>query len=225
MCLGTQGFQIADSRTADGRNWDWTTAFTAKGGYANTLIAGLLSDKTGRSYWNLDTGELQLTGEFTQRAEDGTLSVAITGNHIEFYSWEDNGDHVGSIGAVRRADDGRRGVEMWCDNGDMLWLGYDDGTTNPDHIKPILTFDTQNLDSTPGIINTVSGTIFPSNANGGIVVQNGLIKSWNLKLAAGTLSVITGIAWNSSGITRIDRANLVISGGLIESWTTSSKDY
>ena len=68
MCLGTQGFQIADSRTADGRDWDWTTAFTAKGGYANTLIAGLLSDKTGRSYWNLDTGELQLTGEFIQRA-------------------------------------------------------------------------------------------------------------------------------------------------------------
>lgn len=225
MCLGTQGFQIADSRTADGRDWDWTTAFTAKGGYANTLIAGLLSDKTGRSYWNLDTGEMQLTGEFIQRAEDGTLSVAITGNRIEFYSWEDNGDHVGSIGAVRRADDGRRGVEMWCDNGDMLWLGYDDGTTNPDHIKPIFTFDTQNLDSTPAIINTVSGTIFPSNTNGGIVVQNGLIKTWGLKLASGTLSVITGISWNSSGITRIDRANLTISGGLIESWTTSSKDY
>lgn len=225
MCLGTQGFQIADSRTADGRDWDWTTAFTAKGGYANTLIAGLLSDKTGRSYWNLDTGELQLTGEFIQRAEDGTLSVAITGNRIEFYSWEDNGDHVGSIGAVRRADDGRRGVEMWCDNGDILWLGYDDGTNNPGHIKPIFTFDTQNLDSTPGIINTVSGTIFPSNTNGGIVVQNGLIKTWGLKLASGTLSVITGIAWNSSGITRIDRANLTISGGLIESWTTSSKDY
>lgn len=225
MCLGTQGFQIADSRTADGRSWDWTTAFTAKGGYANTLIAGLLSDKTGRSYWNLDTGELQLTGEFIQRAEDGALSVAITGNRIEFYSWEDNGDHVGSVGAVRRANDGRRGVEMWCDNGDILWLGYDDGTTNPGHVKPIFTFDTQNLDSTPGIINTASGTIFPSNANGGIVVQNGLIKTWGLKLASGTLSVITGIAWNSSGITRIDRANLAISGGLIESWTTSSTDY
>lgn len=225
MCLGTQGFQIADSRTADGKDWDWTTAFTAKGGYANTLIAGLLSDKTGRSYWNLDTGELQLTGEFIQRAEDGTLSVAITENHIEFYSWEDNGDHVGSIGAVRRANDGRRGVEMWCDNGDILWLGYDDGTTNPDHIKPIFAFDTQNLGSTPEIINTASGTIFPSNANGGIVVQNGLIKSWGLKLASGNLSVITGIAWNSSGITRIDRANLTISGGLIEWWTTSSEDY
>ena len=225
MCLGTQGFQIADSRTADGRDWDWTTAFTAKGGYANTLIAGLLSDKMGRSYWNLDTGELQLTGEFIQRAEDGTLSVAITKNHIEFYSWEDNGGHVGSIGAVRRADDGRRGVEMWCDNGDMLWLGYDDGTTNPDHIKPIFTFDTQNLDSTPAIINTVSGTIFPSNTNGGIVFQNVLIKTWGLKLASGALSVITGISWNSYGITRIYRANLTISCGLIESLTTSSKDY
>ena len=57
MCLGTQGFQIADKRTADGKDWDWATAFTAKGGYANTLILGILSDQLGKNYWNLDTGD------------------------------------------------------------------------------------------------------------------------------------------------------------------------
>ena len=56
------GFSDCGLRTADGRNWDWTTAFTAKGGYADTIITGLLSDKSGRSYWNLDTGEMQLSG-------------------------------------------------------------------------------------------------------------------------------------------------------------------
>lgn len=225
MCLGTQGFQIADSRTADGRNWDWTTAFTAKGGYANTLIAGLLSDKTGRSYWNLDTGELQLSGDFIQRAENGELSVAITGNQAKFYSWEDNGEYAGSVGAVRDIAANRDGIEMWCDKGKRLILGCASTSGSDENIKRIFFYDDQSPDDTPYIINTASGTIFPSNTNGGIVVQNGLIKSWSLKLAAGTLSVITGIAWNSSGITRIDRANLVISGGMIESWTTSSTDY
>lgn len=57
MCLGTQGFQIADKRTADGKDWDWATAFTAKGGYANTLILGILSDQLGKNYWNFDTGD------------------------------------------------------------------------------------------------------------------------------------------------------------------------
>ena len=225
MCLGTQGFQIADSRTADGRNWDWTTAFTAKGGYANTLIAGLLSDKSGRSYWNLDTGELQLSGDFIQRAENGELSVAITGNQAKFYSWEDNGEYAGSVGAVRDIAADRDGIEMWCDKGKRLILGCASTAGSDENIKRIFFYDDQSPDDTPYIINTASGTIFPSNANGGIVVQNGLIKSWGLKLAAGTLSVITGIAWNSSGITRIDRANLTISGGLIESWATSSTDY
>ncbi len=63
MCLGTQGFQISNRRTADGRDWDWTTAFTAQGGYADALVLGILSDKTGTNYWNLDTGEFFLSSE------------------------------------------------------------------------------------------------------------------------------------------------------------------
>lgn len=225
MCLGTQGFQIADSRTADGRDWDWTTAFTAKGGYADTIIAGLLSDKTGRSYWNLDTGELQLSGDFIQRADNGELSVAITGNQAKFYSWEDNGEYVGSVGSVRNDSTGRDGIEMWCDKGKRLLLGCASTAGSDDNLKTIFRYDDQSPGDTPFIVNTASGTIFPENTNGGIVVQNGLIKSWNMRLAGGSLSVITGIAWNGSGITRIDRANIKISAGIIESWTNSSTDY
>ena len=61
MCLGTQGFQISNKRTADGRDWDWTTAFTAKGGYANAIITGKLSDKTGKNFWDLETGEFNMS--------------------------------------------------------------------------------------------------------------------------------------------------------------------
>lgn len=75
MCLGTQGFQIADKRTEDGRDWDWSTAFTAKGGYANVLIAGVLTDKTGKNFWNLDTGEMQLSGILKQLTGSGGMEI------------------------------------------------------------------------------------------------------------------------------------------------------
>lgn len=65
MCYGTQGFQIADERTDDGRDWKWKTAFTAKGGYADTIVLGLLADKTGMNYWNLDTGEFNISSVAT----------------------------------------------------------------------------------------------------------------------------------------------------------------
>lgn len=69
MCLGTQGFQIANRLTADGREWDWSTAFTAKGGYADVIITGILSDKLGQNYWNLDTGEFALSATATVGGE------------------------------------------------------------------------------------------------------------------------------------------------------------
>ena len=75
MCLGTQGFQIADKRTEDGRDWDWSTAFTAKGGYADVLIAGILADKTGKNFWNLDTGEMQLSGILKQSTGAGGMEI------------------------------------------------------------------------------------------------------------------------------------------------------
>ena len=75
MCLGTQGFQIADKRTEDGRDWDWSTAFTAKGGYADVLIAGVLADKTGKNFWNLDNGEMQISGTMRQLTGSGGLEI------------------------------------------------------------------------------------------------------------------------------------------------------
>lgn len=69
MTWGTQGLQIATKRTADGKDWDWATAITAQGIVANAIITGLLSDKTGRNFWNLDTGEFQLSS--TQTIVDG----------------------------------------------------------------------------------------------------------------------------------------------------------
>lgn len=65
MIFGTQGLQIAVKRTQDGRDWDWTTAVTARGIVADAIITGLLADKTGKNYWNMDTGEFSLSAGTT----------------------------------------------------------------------------------------------------------------------------------------------------------------
>ena len=75
MIWGTQGIQISTTRTADGKDWDWTTAITARGIVANAIITGLLSDKTGNNYWDLDTGEFRLSSTY----------VTIDGDNIGDY--------------------------------------------------------------------------------------------------------------------------------------------
>lgn len=76
----SQGFRIASGVKADG-SWDWRTFGTGEGFTADlvttgTLLAGLitagiLQDKTGKNYWNLDTGELRMSG---YAAESDTIS-------------------------------------------------------------------------------------------------------------------------------------------------------
>lgn len=78
MTWGTQGLQLATKRTADGRDWDWTTAVTAQGIVADAIITGLLSDKTGRNYWNLDTGEFRLSAD-AFKVDDQTVEDYING--------------------------------------------------------------------------------------------------------------------------------------------------
>lgn len=78
MTWGTQGLQLATKRTADGRDWDWTTAVTAQGIVADAIITGLLSDKTGRNYWNLDTGEFRLSAD-AFKVDNQTVEDYING--------------------------------------------------------------------------------------------------------------------------------------------------
>lgn len=77
MIWGTQGIQISTTPTADGRDWDWTTAITARGIHAETIVTGLLADQTGKNYWNLDTGEFYSeTGVFAGELQAATGTFA-----------------------------------------------------------------------------------------------------------------------------------------------------
>lgn len=93
MCLGTQGFQIANKRTADDTDWDWKTFGTAEGFVASRIIAGILQSKnwdadkkTGFSI-NLDTGiaylySMNLSGSFTSSGRD--IDIRMSNGQLYF---------------------------------------------------------------------------------------------------------------------------------------------
>lgn len=87
MIWGTQGIQISRKRTEDGRDWDWTTAMTASGLVADTIVAGVLSDKLGRNYWNLDTGEFSLSS--VGFSLDGGSVTDFVKDDVKDYTLED----------------------------------------------------------------------------------------------------------------------------------------
>ena len=74
MALGTNGFMIADERTADGRDWDWKTFGTGQGFFADFLVGGVLlsqnyiANKTGFRL-DLNTGSIE-AGRFSLRSVD-----------------------------------------------------------------------------------------------------------------------------------------------------------
>lgn len=59
MCIGTCGFQIANKRTPDDKDWEWTTFGSGQGFIADLLVAGTILSKNGNSSINLDTGEVK----------------------------------------------------------------------------------------------------------------------------------------------------------------------
>ena len=75
LCIGTQGIQIAKKRTPDDSNWQWGTAIDFQSINADYVITGILTDKNGKFYLNLDTGEL--------RMKDGTFIGIIDGAVIK----------------------------------------------------------------------------------------------------------------------------------------------
>lgn len=89
MVFGTQGFQIATARTADGTDWDWKTFGTAKGFVADYLIGGILASQNYKEgvqgfKMNLNTGEADIP------------SLEIDTSHLQIQITELQGD-VGGL--------------------------------------------------------------------------------------------------------------------------------
>lgn len=69
LAIGTQGILISRQRTSDGRSWEWTLAIDYNGIIADTIVAGVLSDRQGKNYWDLDKGTFKIT--------DGQLDISV----------------------------------------------------------------------------------------------------------------------------------------------------
>lgn len=135
MTWGTQGLQLATRRTADGKDWDWTTAVTARGILADAIIAGILTDKTGKNYWNLDTGEFRLSAD-AFKVDDQTVEDYVNGKidnvtaQIRLLTLQLTNDMC----SVATEADGTGGDYSECYTDVMLLIGTTD-ITNSDKVQ------------------------------------------------------------------------------------------
>lgn len=197
--------------------------FITTGSLSGDLItAGILKDALNKSFWNMKTGEMHVTGTFSQTTASGVKSLDIENNQIDFFAWNDDGNYVGSIGAVKDTASDRVGVTMWCDQGDTLALGCKESDGN---IYPVFKVDSNTYkDKTPYIRNGANGTMFQG-CGDGVTIENGLIKKWNLSTVSGTPSFISGLSWTDGKITSVTRTTLNVSNGLITGWSNEKTDY
>ncbi|OUP60083.1 hypothetical protein B5F14_06610 [Faecalitalea cylindroides] len=77
MCAGTQGIQISKKRNETNTDWVWGTAIDFESVIADYIITGILSDKTGNFYLNLDTGELVMNDGTFKGNLDTNKSIKI----------------------------------------------------------------------------------------------------------------------------------------------------
>lgn len=129
-----------------------------------------------------------LNGAFKRYSSDtGYIAVAIDSNRIGFYDWDNEGILSGYVGATQTVgSDDPYGIEMYCDNGLHVALGYlnSEGT-----ITSMISFDSSEPNEPPYIRNTATGTLFPNNETGGVNIKNGLITGWNILAYTGSVAV------------------------------------
>lgn len=158
-------------------------------------------------YGNMECTSAKLRGNFRNYDSDtGKLAVEINDTNINFYDYKGDDIRVGSLVSTRSVKDGTPGISLYTYSGSRISLGYKDGVSSS--INSIISFDTNNPTDTPWIKNTMSGTLF-SDA-GGIIIQHGLIKDWDLDTVSGTLHLKGADGYNDP--------ILVIKDGLISNW-------
>lgn len=89
LCIGTQGIQIAKKRNATDTDWQWGTAIDFQSINADYVITGILTDRQGNFYLDMNTGDL--------RMKNGTFVGNITGGSIKIgsnFSVDSNGNLV-----------------------------------------------------------------------------------------------------------------------------------
>lgn len=88
LAIGTQGILISRQRTSDGRSWEWTLAIDYNGIIADTIVAGVLSDREGKNYWDLDKNKLVLTNALLNIAaesqEQSCINLTFISDKVDY---------------------------------------------------------------------------------------------------------------------------------------------
>lgn len=77
LCLGTQGLEISRTRNAYNTDWVWGTAIDFQTIHAEYMIAGILSDKLGKNYWDLDRGVFSFSSSSLIDGQSGNTVSAM----------------------------------------------------------------------------------------------------------------------------------------------------
>ena len=133
----------------------------------------------------------------------GYLAIELNENQIKLYDWKSNLGRMGDISSVYLDDNKSKGIALIGDQ-DYIAIAF---RTSEATSENIMTFYKNSL-STPYVRNTASGTLFPN--AGGIEVENGFIKNWNMQGVSGELYV----ADPGSGI----KVTVYVNNGLITGW-------
>ena len=146
MSIGTQGFQIANSRLPDNSDWDWKTFGTAKGFVADYLIGGILASQNYEQgvqgfKMNLNTGEADIP------------SLEIDTSHLQVQITELQGD----VGGLQTSMTEVQG-DITDINGDIGNLQADvDGVQND--VDSLQTTTTQKFTQIKADIDGITQTV------------------------------------------------------------------
>ena len=90
LCIGTQGIQIAKKRNETDTDWVWGTAINFESVNADFIITGILTDKEGKFYLNLDTGKLVMADGTFMGTLNTTEDIHV-GNNL--YIGDESGEY------------------------------------------------------------------------------------------------------------------------------------
>lgn len=147
MQLCSQGFRIASGCKADG-SWDWRTFGTGAGFTADLITvgtlmgdlikAGIIQDKAGKNYWNLDESELHIGPGAKLGDKDIATTDAVVASRVKLYAMNQS-DSVPPINMQNPELGWSEGIPEWSD-GCFVWsmerVTYGDGSVT--HTAPVL---------------------------------------------------------------------------------------
>lgn len=222
LAIGTQGLMISKRRNAAGTDWVWTTAATAAGLVANTIVTGAISDASANNYWDLDTGEFRLASTAqvggktvsTIASEAGTAAVNAQTQQSIFNKLTNNGEVQGiylSGGKLYINGTYLKSGAIQIKDGDTETF-YADTATG---VIRINATGNSSITMKSGTINLGSGNFVVTSA-GAVTIKSGSINlgSGNFVVtSAGTVTIKSGSINLGSGAFTVSSAGVMTATG------------